>query len=83
MNRILRDCIIENDRLIQNQSYYMAYSNIDTLVLLEETKGSNSLHWRRRWDSNPRNAFTFTRFPSGLHQPLGHSSKKENFTDKK
>lgn len=29
----------------------------------------------RRWDSNPRNVFTFTRFPSVLHRPLGHSSK--------
>ena len=31
---------------------------------------------RRRWDSNPRNVFTFTRFPSVLHRPLGHSSRK-------
>ena len=31
---------------------------------------------RRRWDSNPRNAFTFTRFPSVLLKPLGHLSTK-------
>jgi hypothetical protein len=31
---------------------------------------------RRRWDSNPRNTFVFTRFPSVLHRPLGHSSRK-------
>ncbi len=31
---------------------------------------------RRKWDSNPRNTFVFTRFPSVLHRPLGHSSKK-------
>lgn len=36
--------------------------------------------YRRRWDSNPRNVFTFTRFPSGLHRPLEHSSRKEHPT---
>lgn len=29
---------------------------------------------RKRWDSNPRYAFTYTRFPSVLLKPLGHSS---------
>lgn len=33
---------------------------------------------RREWDSNPRNAFTFTRFPSVLLKPLGHPSLKED-----
>jgi hypothetical protein len=37
------------------------------------------LHFvRRRWDSNPRNTFVFTRFPSVLHRPLGHSSRKND-----
>ncbi len=31
---------------------------------------------RREWDSNPRYAFTYTRFPSVLLKPLGHLSKK-------
>ena len=31
-------------------------------------------HWRREWDSNPRYAFTYTRFPSVRLKPLGHLS---------
>ena len=32
------------------------------------------LKWRRERDSNPRNGFPFTRFPSVRLQPLGHLS---------
>ena len=32
---------------------------------------------RREWDSNPRNDFSFTRFPSVLLKPLGHLSKEK------
>src|SRR5437868_1103623 len=35
--------------------------------------------WRREWDSNPRYAFTYTRFPSVRLQPLGHLSGKRLF----
>ena len=31
-------------------------------------------NWRREWDSNPRYAFTHTRFPSVRLKPLGHPS---------
>src|SRR5438105_9209975 len=30
--------------------------------------------WRREWDSNPRYALTYTRFPSVRLKPLGHLS---------
>ncbi len=30
--------------------------------------------WRKEWDSNPRYAFTHTRFPSVRLKPLGHPS---------
>ena len=30
--------------------------------------------WRRGWDSNPRDSFPPTRFPSVRHRPLGHLS---------
>ena len=72
---------IENNNLIQEKSYYIAHSNIQTLALLDEkTKGSNWLHWRRERDSNPRNDFSFTRFPSVLLKPLGHLSIKKDKT---
>ena len=32
--------------------------------------------WRRRWDSNPRNARTFDGFQDRSDQPLWHSSKQ-------
>ncbi len=51
------ECIIENGILIQKKAYYIAHSQIDTLALIEEGKGSNSLQMRRRWDSNPRNTY--------------------------
>jgi hypothetical protein len=35
---------------------------------------SSVLNWRREWDSNPRYAFTHTRFPSVRLKPLGHLS---------
>ena len=31
--------------------------------------------WRREWDSNPRYAYTHTRFPSVRLKPLGHPSR--------
>ena len=31
-------------------------------------------YWRREWDSNPRYALTYTRFPSVRLKPLGHPS---------
>ncbi len=48
------ECAVENGQLIQIRAYYTAYSNIDSLALLDEAKGSTSLRCRRRWDSNPR-----------------------------
>src|SRR4030095_16601935 len=33
--------------------------------------------WRREWDSNPRNGFPFTRFPSVRLKPLGHPSRDQ------
>jgi hypothetical protein len=35
--------------------------------------------WRREWDSNPRYAFTHTRFPSVRLKPLGHLSGASAF----
>ena len=37
---------------------------------------SRWLKWRRRWDSNPRNARTFDGFQDRSDQPLWHSSKQ-------
>ncbi len=48
------ECVVENGRLIENRSYYVAHTNIQTLALLDETKGSNWLRCRKRRDSNPR-----------------------------
>lgn len=42
------ECVVENGQLIQSKPYYVAYSNIQTLALLDETEGSNWLHWRKR-----------------------------------
>ncbi len=77
MEAVPRECFVENGQLIQKRAYYVAHSQIDSLALLE-SKGSNSLHCRRRWDSNPRYVFTYTRFPSVLLRPLRHSSKRED-----
>ena len=37
-----RNYTVENGKLIENRGYYVTRANIDTLALLEETKGSNS-----------------------------------------
>src|SRR5579863_10199083 len=37
---------------------------------------TNSIIWRRGWDSNPRCDFSQTRFPSVRLQPLGHLSRE-------
>lgn len=42
------ECVIECGQLIRSGAYYVAHSTIDTLALLEEGKGSNWLHWRKR-----------------------------------
>ena len=56
MEPVTGECVISNGQLIQNRAYYIAHSNIDCLALLESGTGSNSLQWRRGWDSNPRYA---------------------------
>jgi hypothetical protein len=50
------------------------------LQTLVANSGANAvptqgLNWRREWDSNPRYAFTHTRFPSVRLKPLGHLSR--------
>lgn len=42
------ESVIENGQLIQSKPYYLAYTNIETLALLDESKGSNWLQWRKR-----------------------------------
>lgn len=42
------ECVVENGNLVQVKPYYVAYSNIQTLALLEESKGLNWLHCRKR-----------------------------------
>lgn len=42
------ECVVENGNLIQRKPYYMASSNIDTLALLEECKGTNWSLLRKR-----------------------------------
>ena len=39
--------------------------------------------WRREWDSNPRYALTYTRFPSVRLKPLGHLSVRYAYTHRK
>ncbi len=40
---------------IKFKPYYIAHTKIQTLALLDDKyKGTNWLHWRREWDSNPR-----------------------------
>jgi hypothetical protein len=49
MEPITSDPIIENRHIIEQKPYYMAYSNIESLVLLDnEYKSSNWLKWRKR-----------------------------------
>ncbi len=43
------ECVVENGEIIENRSYYVAHTSIQTLALLEEeTKGVNWLKWRTR-----------------------------------
>jgi len=42
------ECVVENGQLIQAKPYYLAHTNIQTLALLDETKGSNWLQCRKR-----------------------------------
>ena len=70
------DPIVENGNLIEQKPFYIAHSNIETLALLDEKhKGTNWYLLRRKWDSNPRYIFMYTRFPSVLFRPLRHSSQ--------
>ena len=54
MEPVPGECVVENGRLIQAQAYYTAHTKIDTLDLIDETKGSNLFQRRKRRDSNPR-----------------------------
>jgi len=43
------DPVIENENIIELKPYYIAYSNIETLALLDnENKSANWLQWRTR-----------------------------------
>jgi len=46
MEPVPTECVIECGQLVQSRAYYIAHSEVDTLALLEETKGSNSLRCR-------------------------------------
>ncbi len=48
MDPVPGECVIECGQLVQSRAFYVAYSTIQTLALLEETKGSNSLRCRKR-----------------------------------
>jgi len=48
MDPVPSECVIECGQLVQSRAYYVAYSTIQTLALLEETKGSNSLRCRTK-----------------------------------
>jgi hypothetical protein len=54
---VLGSCEVENGKIIEVHSFYITYTNINTLALLEgEDKGTNWCLLRRGWDSNPRYA---------------------------
>ena len=54
---VLGSCEVENEKIIEVRSYYIAHTNINTLALLEGgDKGTNGSLLRRGWDSNPRYA---------------------------
>lgn len=54
---VLGSCEVENGKLIEVRSYYIAHTNINTLALLDGgDKGTNWSRLRRGWDSNPRYA---------------------------
>jgi hypothetical protein len=40
----------------------------------------HAVDWRKRWDSNPRDAYTSSGFQDQRHRPLGHSSILERVT---
>ncbi|NDD58354.1 MAG: hypothetical protein EBZ47_03765 [Chlamydiae bacterium] len=42
------ECVIECGKLIQNRTYYLAHTKIDTLALLDEYKGTNWSLLRKR-----------------------------------
>ena len=42
------ECVVKNGNLIERKGYYVAHTNIQTLALLDESKGSNWLQWRKR-----------------------------------
>lgn len=48
MEPIGGECVVKNGNLVQVKPYCVAYSNIQTFALLEESKGSNWLHCRKR-----------------------------------
>ena len=54
-----------------------------SLQLLSNQIYINIKMWRRERDSNPRNGFPFTRFPSVRLQPLGHLSVRRKTLIKK
>ena len=56
LDPVLGRCEVENGKVVEMRAYYLAHTNIDTLALLEEGKGSNWSLLRREWDSNPRYA---------------------------
>ncbi len=82
MGAVPSECIIENGQLVQSRAYYMAYSKIDTLSLLQESKGSNSLRCRKRRDSNPRYlaALLFSRQTHSATLPLFHREIGHDYT---
>ena len=48
MEAVQGEYVVECGKLIQSRPYYVAYSRIQTLALLEEGKGLNWLHYRTR-----------------------------------
>lgn len=43
------ECVVENGQLIENRSFYIAHTSIQSLSLLDEgAKGANWLQWRKR-----------------------------------
>ncbi len=48
MEPVPGECVVENGKLIESRGYYVAHTSIQTLALLDETKGSNWLQWRKR-----------------------------------
>ncbi len=73
MEPVPGECVVECGKLIQNRPFYLATSQIETLALLEEGKGSNWSRCRKRRDSNPRTAHhrqLFSRQPHSATLPL-------------